>query len=206
MKTMNRSSVIFLGVKCAFSLFVLFIMNVIIHEGAHYFTALVLGIPIAHFTLFDPTYFAPVFVSASKDYTTGMTIVSYAGGLVPGVLLLGAAFVAVKIGAVNFGLGLIGLSPYVAAAIIVLTPLLILLGKIKEQFEQAKQWEALIPPGMREIEPSMENRDRGVFPSGTRQFESIPGNPYNVQLSDWYNFGQNQTSIRNMTMDWVDQI
>jgi len=86
---MNRSSVIFLGVKCAFSLFVLFIINVFIHEGAHYFTALVLGIPIAHFTWFDPTYFAPVFVSASKDYTTGMTIVSYAGGLVTGALLLG---------------------------------------------------------------------------------------------------------------------
>ena len=89
MKTTNRSSVIFLGVKCAFSLFVLFIINVIIHEGAHYFTALVLGIPIAHFTWFDPTYFAPVFVSASKEYTTGMTIVSYAGGLVTGALLLG---------------------------------------------------------------------------------------------------------------------
>jgi len=29
-----------------------------------------------------------VFVSASKDYTTGMTIVSYAGGLVTGFLLL----------------------------------------------------------------------------------------------------------------------
>ena len=89
MKTTNRSSVLFLGVKCAFSLFVLFIINVFIHEGAHYFTALVLGIPIAHFTWFDPNYFAPVFVSASKDYTTGMTIVSCAGGLVTGALSLG---------------------------------------------------------------------------------------------------------------------
>ena len=89
MKPTNRSSVVFLGVKCAISLFVLFIINVIAHEGAHYFTALVLGIPIAHFTWFDPNYFAPAFVSASKENATGMVMVSYAGGLVPGVLLLG---------------------------------------------------------------------------------------------------------------------
>ncbi len=94
MKTMNRSSVIFLGVKCAFSLFVLFIINVIIHEGAHYFTALVLGIPIAHFTWFDPRYLAPVFISGATESTIGYKVVSYAGGLVTGVLLL--AILALK--------------------------------------------------------------------------------------------------------------
>ncbi len=77
-----------MGVKSGFSLLLLFILTVIVHEGAHYVAALILGIPIAHFTWFDPNYFAPVFVSASKDYTTGMTIVSYAGGLVTGFLLL----------------------------------------------------------------------------------------------------------------------
>jgi len=88
MKTTNRSSVLFLGVKCAFSLFVLFIINVIIHEGAHYFTALVLGIPIAHFTWFDLHYLAPVFISGATESTIGYKVVSYAGGLVTGVLLL----------------------------------------------------------------------------------------------------------------------
>lgn len=88
MKTTNRSSKIFLGVKCAFSLFVLFIINVIIHEGAHYFTALVLGIPIAHFTWFDLRYLAPVFISGATKNTIGYKVVSYAGGLVTGVLLL----------------------------------------------------------------------------------------------------------------------
>ena len=94
MRTTNRSNVIFLGVKCAFSLFVLFIINVIIHEGAHYFTALVLGIPIAHFTWFDPRYLAPVFISGATESTIGSKVVSYAGGLVTGVLLL--AILALK--------------------------------------------------------------------------------------------------------------
>ncbi len=88
MKITNRSSVILLAVKSAFSLFLLFIITVIIHEGAHYITALILRIPIAHFTWFDPTYFAPAFFVASKENTEGMIVVSYAGGLVTGILLL----------------------------------------------------------------------------------------------------------------------
>jgi hypothetical protein len=91
MKT-NRKIVVLLGVKSAFSLLFLFILMVIVHEGAHYIAALILGIPIAHFTWFDPNYFAPVFVSASQDYTTGMTIVSYAGGFITGLLLLSILF------------------------------------------------------------------------------------------------------------------
>lgn len=88
MNTTSRSSVIFLGIKSAFSLFILFIIAAIIHEGAHYITSLLFGIPIAHFTWFDPDYFAPVFISASKNYTAGMRVVSYAGGLFTGILLL----------------------------------------------------------------------------------------------------------------------
>jgi len=72
MKT-NRKIVVLLGVESAFSLLVLFILMAIVHEGAHYIAVLILGIPIARFALFDPNYFAPVFVSASQDYTTGMT-------------------------------------------------------------------------------------------------------------------------------------
>jgi len=88
MKTTSRSRVIFLGVKSASSLFLLFIITIIIHEGAHYITSLLLGIPVVHFTWFDPNYFAPVFISASTEYTAGMTMVSYTGGLFTGILLL----------------------------------------------------------------------------------------------------------------------
>ncbi len=88
MKTTSRRSVILLGVKSASSLFMLFIVTIIIHEGAHYITSLLLGIPIVHFTWFDPNYFAPVFISASRVYTAGMRVVSYAGGLFTGILLL----------------------------------------------------------------------------------------------------------------------
>ncbi len=84
----NRKSVILLGVKSTFSLLLLFILTVIVHEGAHYITALVLGIPIAHFTWFDPRYLAPIFISGSTEYTLGVKVVSYAGGLVTGVLVL----------------------------------------------------------------------------------------------------------------------
>ncbi len=79
---------ILLDVKSVFSLLLLFILTVIVYEGAHYIAALMLGILIAHFTWFDPSYFFPVLVPALKNYTTGMKIVSYAGGLVIGVLLL----------------------------------------------------------------------------------------------------------------------
>ena len=61
MKTTNHSSVTLLGVKSAFSLFVLFIITVVIHEGAHYVTLLIFSIPIAHFAWFATNYFAPVF-------------------------------------------------------------------------------------------------------------------------------------------------
>ena len=84
----NRKNVILLGVKSAFSLLFLFILTVIIHEGAHYIAALIVGIPIAQFTWFDPNYFAPAFVSGDTGYTVGKMVVGYAGGLVTGLLLL----------------------------------------------------------------------------------------------------------------------
>jgi len=45
-------------------------------------------VPIQSFTLFDPHYFAPVFVSGATEYTWDVMVVSYAGGLVTGLLLL----------------------------------------------------------------------------------------------------------------------
>jgi hypothetical protein len=91
--TTNRS-IILLAIKSVLSLLALVLLTIIIHEGAHFIAALALAIPIEHFTWFNPNYFAPVFVSGSTEYTTRMTIVSYAGGLITGVLLL--AILAVK--------------------------------------------------------------------------------------------------------------
>jgi len=88
MNTLHRSSLIALGVKSALSLFALFVITVILHEGAHYIVASIFGISISHFSWFDPAYFAPVFVSTSEEYTMGIAIVSYAGGLLTGILLL----------------------------------------------------------------------------------------------------------------------
>jgi len=82
------SRAILLGIKSASTLLAIFIAAVIIHEGAHYIAALLVSIPIAQFSWFDPYYSAPVFVSASKEYTIEVVIVSYAGGLFTGTLLL----------------------------------------------------------------------------------------------------------------------
>ena len=88
MNTLHRRSLIALGVKSALSLFALFVLNIILHEGAHYIVASILGVSISHFSWFDPAYFAPAFVSTSRENTTDMAIVSYAGGLFTGILLL----------------------------------------------------------------------------------------------------------------------
>lgn len=79
---------ILLTVKLFFSLIALLILTIVIHEGAHYITAVILGVPIQSFTLFDPHYFAPIFVSGATEYTWEVMVVSYAGGLVTGLLLL----------------------------------------------------------------------------------------------------------------------
>ena len=80
--------VILLAVKLFLSLIALVLLNVVIHEGAHYVAALIMKVPIASFTWFDPRYFAPVFISGATESTIGYKVVSYAGGLVTGVLLL----------------------------------------------------------------------------------------------------------------------
>jgi len=86
---MNRSRIVIrLVVKSFFSLIALVLLTIVIHEGAHYITALIMKVPIASFTWFDPRYLAPVFVAGSTEYTLGYRVVSYAGGLVTGALLL----------------------------------------------------------------------------------------------------------------------
>ncbi len=86
----RKRIVILLTVKSFFSLIALFLLTTVIHEGAHYIAAVIMKVPIASFTWFDSRYFAPVFVSGSTEYTLGMQVVSYAGGLVTGVFLLAA--------------------------------------------------------------------------------------------------------------------
>ncbi len=86
---MSRSRiVILLAVKSFFSLITLVLISIIIHEGAHFVAAVIMKVPIASFAWFDPHYLAPVFVSGSIEYTLGYKVVSYAGGLVTGILLL----------------------------------------------------------------------------------------------------------------------
>lgn len=85
--TKNRV-IILVATKSALSLIVLLLFTIILHEGAHYIAAIIMKVPIASFTWFDPRYLAPVFVSGSIEYTLGYKVVSYAGGLVTGVPLL----------------------------------------------------------------------------------------------------------------------
>ena len=75
-------------VKSFFSLIALVLLTIVIHEGAHYVAAFIMKVPILSFTWFDPHYLAPVFISGSTEYTWEVMVVSYAGGLVTGVLLL----------------------------------------------------------------------------------------------------------------------
>ena len=88
----RKRTVILLAVRSFVSLIGLVLFTVVIHEGAHYAVALIMKVPIASFTWFDSRYFAPAFVSASTEYILGMHVVSYAGGLVTGVLLLAILF------------------------------------------------------------------------------------------------------------------
>jgi len=79
---------ILLVVKSFLSLIALFPVTAVIHEGAHYTAAVIMNVPIASFTWFDRGYLTAVFVSGGTEYAWRVMVVSYAGGLVTGVLLL----------------------------------------------------------------------------------------------------------------------
>ncbi len=81
-------AVILLAIRLFSSLIALVLLTIVIHEGAHYIVAVIMRVPIASFTWFDLRYFAPVFISGATESTIGYKVVSYAGGLVTGVLLL----------------------------------------------------------------------------------------------------------------------
>jgi len=87
MRSKNRI-IILVTVKLVLSLPILIVLVVILHEGAHFVTALIMGVPISHFNWFDPYYLAPVLTSGSTGYPMETKIISYAGGLVTGMLLL----------------------------------------------------------------------------------------------------------------------
>jgi len=80
--------VILLVAKLFLSLIALLLLTTVIHEGAHYAAAVIMKVPITSFTWFDPRYLAPVFISGATKSTIGYKVVSYAGGLATGVLLL----------------------------------------------------------------------------------------------------------------------
>jgi len=84
----NNRVVTLLAVKSFLSLIALVLLTSIIHEGTHLVTAVIMKVPILSFTWFDPRYFAPVLVSPATEHTLGTIVVSYAGGLVTGLLLL----------------------------------------------------------------------------------------------------------------------
>ena len=74
--------------KSFLSLLALVLLTIVIHEGTHYVAAVILKVPILSFTWFDPHYLAPVFISGATEYTWEVMVVSYAGGLVTGILVL----------------------------------------------------------------------------------------------------------------------
>jgi len=82
-----RVWILFLA-KSFSSLLALLGVTIVLHEFAHFVTAVIMQVPIASFAWFDPRYFAPAFVSGSTEYTLGEKVVSYSGGLVTGVVLL----------------------------------------------------------------------------------------------------------------------
>lgn len=85
--TKYRVWILFLA-KSSSSLLALLGVTVVIHEFAHFITAVIMQVPIASFVWFDPRYFAPVFVSPATEYTLRTIVVSYSGGLVTGLLLV----------------------------------------------------------------------------------------------------------------------
>lgn len=87
MKSIRRR-LLFVAVKSVLSLIGVFAITILVHEGAHYLTARALNIPIAYFRWFDFDYYAPVLASPVTEFDTRMIAVSYAGGLVAGILLL----------------------------------------------------------------------------------------------------------------------
>lgn len=85
--TKYRVWILFLA-KSFSSLLALLGVTTVIHEFAHFITAVIMQVPIVSFAWFDPRYFAPAFFSVSEEYTLGAKVVSYSGGLVTGLVLL----------------------------------------------------------------------------------------------------------------------
>lgn len=70
------------------SLIALVVFMVVIHESAHFITALIMQVPIASFAWFVPRYFGPAVFLGSEEYTLGAKVVGYSGGLVTGLIFL----------------------------------------------------------------------------------------------------------------------
>ena len=83
---------------------------------------------------------------------------------------------------------LIALLGKLAAIGVIVITFMIIYNYVRKLQEESKAFKALIPPGMKDIEPTLEaRRERGVFPSGTRQFEMDPAQTQNITISPTYN-------------------
>jgi len=93
MKAKNPSLILLIAKSVLFLLALLAIIS-IIHEGAHLVAAVMMGVPVASFTWFDPQYHAATLITGPMESRLALTVVGCSGGFVTGMLLL--AIVAVK--------------------------------------------------------------------------------------------------------------
>jgi len=129
--------------------------------------------------------------------------------LTTGVLALAAAFVAFKVGGVIIagltslagvlgGIGAILTSPAFLAGLAALGVAAALWVHAKGLQTQAKAFEELTPPGMRDIEYDSGNV------RGTRQFESIPASENPWAIKGFYDYKEKQNNIANQTFAYDD--
>lgn len=79
--------------QATLSLLALFFVTIVLHEGVHYLTALITGVPFDRFTWFSPATFSPALFSAASLDTPGYFLVSLSGGLITGGVLLAVLFI-----------------------------------------------------------------------------------------------------------------
>ena len=131
-----------------------------------------------------------------SSLTTGVLV--FAGAM--GAFAIGGKIITglIAMSGILSTIGVIISSPAFLVGLAALGVAAALWGHAKSLQTQAQAFENLTPPGMRDIE-----YEPGQM-RGTRQFESIPGNPYGIQLKDFYDYKENQNNIVNQTFAWDD--
>lgn len=82
-----RTTILF-AAKSVFALITLIMAVVIIHEGAHYVSAVIMNIPVRYSAHFDINYVSWILFSGAREYSTRAIIGSYVGGLFTGLAFL----------------------------------------------------------------------------------------------------------------------